>query len=699
MSVLETLRRVNAPPPPEDSVALRVAVLVAVMAGAIAVLDEGVGDTPLRAAVLVGIPGGFVYSHLNRRRPSFWLKVSLAAGLLVAFGQFVASVSRIQANSVADVQIPLAELFLWVQLLHSADVPARRDLQFSLASSLTLVAVAGVLSISLAFASKLLIWAVAAIVGLVLSHRSELAQLRPLSGGQRDRGPEFASIAWTTGTAVGLVAVLATVVFMIAPAAGTSRAFTFPNELPRALAVPLPGGLSNPSLGGQDPSRRGEADASPRQTFGYFGFSDELDTSVRGRPDDTLMMRVRASAADFWRGQTFDVWDGRVWRLSDDEVKAIRGINPIDIPATLGDFPFGDELIQTFYVEEQGPNLVFGAYRISQVYFPESALFQLSDGTLRAAVELEKGAVYTVISSRRAVTEEILRRADFGRVPAEVLARYTQLPSVPDRVLQLARDVTADAPTTYDKARAIEAWMAANTTYSLDIPSLPEGADAVDQFLFVDRQGFCEQIGSSLVVMLRSLGVPARLAVGYTPGERNPFTGLYEVRARDAHSWAEVYFPGVGWQGFDPTALVPLSGDSEARSAGSGLFSFLGRHLPRPPVWLIQGGTVVLVTGVIVVAAGLFVGMWRNRRRRSRDRTWADIWILRLETAGAARGRPRRPSETVPEYVSILRRSVLPDPRLSDVASALDAEQFSGLALPGESRAHVEGVLRELTPR
>ena len=62
--------------------------------------------------------------------------------------------------------------------------------------------------------------------------------------------------------------------------------------------------------------------------------------------------------------------------------------------------------------------------------------------------------------------------------------------------------------------------------------------------------------------MLRELGIPARLAVGYTPGERNPFTGLYEVKASDAHAWAEVYFPGIGWQGFDPTAKVPLAGES-----------------------------------------------------------------------------------------------------------------------------------------
>ena len=73
----------------------------------------------------------------------------------------------------------------------------------------------------------------------------------------------------------------------------------------------------------------------------------------------------------------------------------------------------------------------------------------------------------------------------------------------------------------------------------------------------MDRRGFCEQIGTSLVVMLRALGIPARLAVGFAPGERNPFTGLYEVKASDAHSWAEVYFPGLVGRGSIPPRTFP----------------------------------------------------------------------------------------------------------------------------------------------
>ena len=221
--------------------------------------------------------------------------------------------------------------------------------------------------------------------------------------------------------------------------------------------------------------------------------------------------------------------------------------------------------------------------------------------------------------------------------------------------------------------------MGRNTRYTLDAPRPPRGADAVEQFLFVDRKGFCEQIATSLVVMLRSLGIPARLAVGYLPGERNPFTGLYEVRADDAHAWAEVYFPGVGWQGFDPTAPVPLAGDA---SGGGGR-----RRRTRVPVgapacgpgWLPEAAVAALfVVRRRRPSRGSLVRR-RARRRAARARPWGAIQLERFEAVGAARGRPRRPSETVPEFAD-----ALDDPTLDRVAAIIERELYSGR--PGRTR-------------
>jgi len=691
--MLERLRRINASPPPEESIALRIAVLVAVLAGAAAVLSQGVGGSGLRLACLAGIPAGFLFSHLDRKHDRFWLKMALAVALLVVFIRFLASAQRLfDGGSAAEMQIPLAELFLWVQFLHSLDVPARRDLMFSLASSLTLVAAGAVLSVSLGIAPWLVVWAVAAVTSLVLAYRRQLDELPALSPAKRP------NVLRPVAAVVAAVAVLGTGTLLVVPEAGTTTSLAFPARLPDVVRVPVPGGISNPSLGDADPARRGSTRQgnAGRKSFGYFGFSDSMDTAVRGRPDNSVVLRVKAPKPDFWRGQTFDRWDGRRWTQSDVRPQAVGGGPPIDLPATAGDErSSADDFVQTFYVERGGPNLVFGAYAPTQLYFPGRAVFQLNDGSVRAATDMPGGTVYTVVSKRPLVTQATLRSAPSGPLPAAIAPRYLELPpSTSTRTEALAADVTKDAPTTYDKVRALEGWMASNTRYSLHAPPLPEGADAVDQFLFVDRVGFCEQIGSSLVVMLRSLGIPARLAVGFAPGERNPFTGLWEVRGSDAHAWAEVWFPGVGWQAFDPTASVPLAGDAGVRAAGSGLVPYLVRHLPKPSAVEIEMA-VLLGATVLLLLVGRRVTVWRRRRRARPRRSWADLRLADLERMGARVGAPRPPAQTVREYVRVLEAAGVAARPLCDVADAIETEAFSGETLTAVERTAVEAALEE----
>jgi transglutaminase-like putative cysteine protease len=705
MSVLAAVKRANAKHDPEESVALRAAVLVAVLAATLATTSQGVGGAGLRLAATVGIAGGFAYSHWARQRDGYVLKAFLAVGVLLAFGGFLQAATGLTAGAINEVQIPLAELFLWVQFFHSLDVPARRDLLFSLLSSLVLMAVAGVLSVSASLGPNLLVWAVATLASLVLAHRSEVRALPGLLGAtpppdaaldpSRRRRPTASALRPVLGV-LALVGVVGAGVFLVVPAAGAGKAVAFPARLPNAVPVPNAGGLANPSLGGADPA---SGDGSTSSTgsgaasSGYFGFSTSLDTATRGRPDDTLVMRVKASRPDFWRGQSFDTWDGRTWKQSDTTPTPVSGEAPIELRGApedreAGILDSGNDFVQTVFVEQPGPNLIFSAYAPARVYFTDRTLFELDDGTVRTAVHLPEGAVYTVVSRRTSVTADLLRRSDSIPVALSpsLRARYTQLPArVPDRVLDLAATTTAGAPTTYDKIQALEAWMGEHTSYTLDIPRLPAGADAVDQYLFVDRQGFCEQIGTALVVMLRSLGIPARLAVGFTPGERNPFTGLWEVKAKDAHAWAEVWFPGIGWQAFDPTAKVPFAGDPFSSAAGAGLTSFLRNRIPSVPT-----SFVAVVAGVVAAGLPLATIGWLLVQRRRKRLAWAALpWsaqqLERLERAGARRGRSRREWESASRYADLLARSVLPDPRLRTLASLLEADAFSG-GPPSEAR-------------
>jgi transglutaminase-like putative cysteine protease len=679
----------------QDVVALRVAVCVAVMAAAIAAMGEGAGGGPLWIAVLVGLPVAFTIGYLTRRTRPLLLRVVQSALAVAIMLGFLSGIHHL--SDLAGLQVPLAQAFLWLLLLHALDTPNRHGLLVLLVSSLVLVSLAGVLSISMAIAPWLLVWAFAALVALGLAYRAELEELPGLDRASR---PRLGRAALAVPAAIlALVLLVGFGVFMLVPVAGTNRALTFPSQLPTDSPIRSNGQLQNPALGdGSSSSSSGGHASGTRASFGYFGFSKQLDTSLRGRPDDTLVMRVRASSPDFWRGQTFDRWNGRVWTVSDDKPHIIRGEQPIGIPRVPLDGPTEvatdvDELVQTYYLEKPGPNAILGASQVTKVYFPDRTIFQNQDGTLRAGVRLDPGSVYTVVSQRQLVTPEILRAPRAEPVPEDIAAQYAGSPVTTDRVRALAHTITANAPTTYDKIQAIEQYLHTHTKYSLDIPRLPRGADAVDRYLFVDRKGFCEQIGTALVVMLREIGVPARLAVGYTPGERNPFTGLYEVKASDAHAWAEVYFPGVGWQGFDPTANVPLAGDSKIDAAGDGALSYLSERLHIPGELL----AALSVIGGLVGLAFALRSVQRRPRRLAVSRSWASQRLARLERLGTTRGRPRAPSESTPNYVRALG-SIAPghDDALARVGAALDAAMFAPEPPDRTERDEVDELLRSI---
>jgi hypothetical protein len=239
-------------------------------------------------------------------------------------------------------------------------------------------------------------------------------------------------------------------------------------------------------------------------------------------------------------------------------------------------------------------------------------------------------------------------------------------------VRALARSITAHDTDTYDKVQSLIHWIGAHTRYSENIPPLPAGADTVDEFLFGNRVGFCEQISTSLAVMLRSLGIPAREAVGYVPGSFDPITDLYQVHANDAHAWVQVWFPGYGWQDFDPTAAVPLSAPSPGATALHDVGSAL-RRLPLVPL-----AVALVAAGLVVVAV---------RRRRSRPATWAERVARSAERAGRRAGRPRRPSETLAEYAGRLDHlTASGDATWSRLASVAEASAYGGLDPPPEAQ-------------
>jgi transglutaminase-like putative cysteine protease len=194
----------------------------------------------------------------------------------------------------------------------------------------------------------------------------------------------------------------------------------------------------------------------------------------------------------------------------------------------------------------------------------------------RATPPLDAGVLYTVQASLTNATIAQLQKAGTN-YPAWVTEHYLQLPNtITDRTRQLAKKITAEQQTPYDKAVAITNYLRDTIPYSAVIPEQPTGQDSIDWFLFDLRKGFCNYYASAEVVLLRSLGIPARFAVGYAQGERQP-DGRYVVRQKDAHAWPEVYFTGLGWVEFEPTSSQPLL----VRQAGSSGDTVAGQGSPN----------------------------------------------------------------------------------------------------------------------
>jgi transglutaminase-like putative cysteine protease len=707
---IEMVRRANVPPPPEHSVTFRVATAVAVLTGILAC--AAVGEVSFFSAVLAcaGTVVGMVFSYVTHDKPWQWVKLLLAIAVLGVFASFVLQiVGAAHAGQLSSIEVPLAGLFTWVQVIHSFDVPARRDLLFSLAAAGALLTVGAAQAVSVGFLGYVVIWLGACLVGLGCSWRSMTGGVGPLALG---------SIA-----ATGLVVVLlgaGFLVFLPAPRAGQS--ITLPSSLTSYLPLSDPGGITGSGSQSTEPAQAGKS-SGRTGVGGFLGFANQLDTATRGALGNEVVMRVRADRPGYFLGMTYDTWDGQSWKRSPatSRFKTLNTGSPFDVSSALASFPqlqsqlgggaapdligdggpdsiafdFEPANVQTFYIDQPLANLLFATSQPTEVYFPEHSLIVGGDGSIRSTIAMTPGTVYTVISADNEEPASVLKtiHSEQDGIPA-ALQPDLQLPNPYQRVAALARQIvtTAGAKTTYTKVTALEAWMGRHVRYSTDIPPLLPGQDAVDQFLFRSRVGYCEQISTSLAVMLRTLGVPAREAIGYVPGPFDPLSDLYEIQAKDAHAWVQVWFPGVGWQSFDPTAQVPLA----PPDPGSVLLSDVGHALAGLP-WVPIGAGLGAMACAALVAVAI-------RRRRRLPTGWVEQVTAELERRGAAAGLRRRSAETLGEYAARLaslgqwRAGPTATGSLGAAAGLLERAAYGAYAPDARTRTFVEDIVRGLHP-
>ncbi len=251
----------------------------------------------------------------------------------------------------------------------------------------------------------------------------------------------------------------------------------------------------------------------------------------------------------YWRGVTYDRYVRYGWLTGETETVEYEAAKAV-ITSTLTTQRTVRQKVQV--VGDLG-GLLHVAGKLAAVDQDYSVAWRSHGDAFGAIVE---AATYRADSLVPIVSEEQLRSAG-SDYPEWVQSRYLALPdTIPERVLSLARDLTATEPTPYDRARAIEDHLRA-ISYTLDVPTPPRDRDVVDYFLFDLQKGYCDYYATAMVVLARAAGLPARYVAGYATGSYDPVEARYIVTEADAHAWVEVYFPGYEWVEFEPTGGFP----------------------------------------------------------------------------------------------------------------------------------------------
>ncbi len=412
------------------------------------------------------------------------------------------------------------------------------------------------------------------------------------------------------------------------------------------LAVPVPAatGLHTSLFGGRGGSGSNQPDLDPA---GYSTATLSLD--VRGHLSDEPVLSVTADAPVLWRGAVYARYDGRSWQVPTGApaptpvAPRVAGRAPSAVtvtPAGLDPVPAGPVATVTA--------VPAGTYD-GTLYAPGVVTALRSTAQLRpdapGTAHLEAPVSYAV-TVHEAVTDPARLAAARGADPAG----WTQLPELPARVRTLATQITAATPSRSAAVAAIEAYLRAHERYTLAAPVPAAGRDSVDAFLFGSHEGFCEQFASAEVVLLRSVGVPARLATGLASGQSDGRGSRLFTQA-DAHAWVEVAYPGLGWSPSDPTA------GSQLVAARSGLLDRIrgfAARLGRTP--LLRAATAAGLAVALLAGVGGWLlgrrGLLARRRRATLAPVTAAFSRLQRRVPRPAGATPREWLRTLPEELA-----------------------------------------------
>jgi transglutaminase-like putative cysteine protease len=539
---------------------------------------------------------------------------------------------------------------------------------------------------------------ITALLFLLVQHQSHVARGRAAFSGRRVRG---GTAVMALGALAGVIAVVGGLV--LGPA------------LPGADADPL---IDVRGLGPKDRSYQVEP---PLARIGE-------DFVGRGRVE---VFTVRSPREDYWRVAALDRYEstnGGEWTLAAQGSGEVQ--DGLHAPAD------SSTLRQDFHITGLADRWLPAAYKPVQLRGGDNPLVVKASSTLVSNRSDVSDLTYSVSSRQPPGTLAPLTASQIERTNATLpseMRGYTQLPSdFPSDVRNVARSITAGAANPYDRARALENFFldpAQGFRYSLDVDlsANAQSQNAISQFLR-SRTGFCVQFASSFTAMARAVGLPARVAVGYTAGRYDSISGVYRVTSEDAHAWSEVWLTGIGWTRFEPTPDSDLPGGTRVGARATNPSSpataapptsapvastptTAAAPAPRgtaqvdinPPA--TRGGrggftldwqiVAALITGAFLGAvsvAGAIVFTKRRRRRRRRDDpdaaaaitgAWEEV-LDRLGEAGLERQPTRTPLELAAQAPASLPEAAAPP--LRHLAETYSSARY-GSVTPDADRA------------
>lgn len=437
-----------------------------------------------------------------------------------------------------------------------------------------------------------------------------------------------------------------------------------------------------------------------------WGFSLSL-RSPSGGVSDTVVLRVESSVAGYWRLCAYDYYKNGTWRrklkwktklLEEDE----------ELSLTAGDDRYASvktmKVMQIVHIERGSFIYLPALFRPTRLDADLDHVSYDPSGTIRSRKLLTEGFSYTVWSEVKLWRYSLLAGTtlSFKRGELEGLERYLQLPeSIKPQLELIATSITAGAGDPFEKALAIRRYLKRNLSYDEKYPITPANQDPVLYFLTVSRKGTCVHFASAMVLLCRASGIPARLVTGFAIGEWDEGKRCFIVRERDAHAWAEVYLPKVGWVAMDPTpgysipeprvmiASAPLAESTWWDDFKTNLILFWEGHDVLISVCAIVLVLIGFSLFVLMHTPSVFKLFKRKRTLKLGDATRLFAKAVKLV---ARRYRMRRSSETAIEYATSVAEAL---PLEAQKTFMLMAELYTE-AVYGRGRHHNLHLMRLL---